>query len=57
MENLSDSVDTRLLYEMVPRVNDIDPTVINFRTYDGNGVSKENAVLKLERGVYHERIN
>lgn len=55
LENLSDQVDTRLLYELKPRANEIDPTTICFRTYDGDGVSEENAVLTLQKGVLNER--
>jgi len=57
LENLSDEVSTRLLYEMKPRVSDSDPTMICFRTYDGSGVSEENAVLRIEKGVLNERVN
>ena len=55
MESLSGMTGTRLLFELAPRTNDADPTVINFRTYDGKGVSTENAVLKLVRGIFDER--
>jgi len=57
IENLSHLTHSRLLFELVPRVNDFDPTVIHFRTYDGRGVSNKNAVLKLEKGILYERSN
>jgi len=39
---------------MEPRQNDTDPSKIIFRTYDGEGVSTENAMLVLERGIFDE---
>lgn len=45
---------TRLLFNIVPRTADEDPTKIIFRTHDGAGVSKENAVFTIEKGVLDE---
>ena len=42
---------TRILYNIVPKSSDSDPTKIIFREHDGQSVSKENAVLTLEKGV------
>ena len=50
--DLSSRLDTRLLYQVLPRKADDDPTKIMFRTYDGSGVSIENALLEVERGVF-----
>jgi len=52
--DLKDKTDTRLLFNVVPRKNDNDPSKIIFRTYDGDGVSKENAILVLEKGVLND---
>lgn len=45
---------TRLLYTLLPRTNETDPTKIIFRTHDGEGVSTENAMLVLEKGILDE---
>jgi hypothetical protein len=42
------------LFTIVNKKEESDPSVINFRTYDGNGVSTENAVLILEKGVLND---
>lgn len=44
----------RLLFNIVPKRSETDPTKIIFRSHDGKGVSVENAVLTLEEGVFHE---
>lgn len=53
--DLSEMVDSRLLFQMVPRTNDQDPTKIIFRTHDGDGTSTENAVFTIEKGVINEQ--
>ena len=50
--DLSNDVDSRLLYYVVPKKLDSDATKIIFRTYSGRGVSKENALLEIERGIF-----
>lgn len=42
----------RVLFTMNPKSEDSDKDIVVFRAYDGNGVSKENAVLKIEKGVF-----
>lgn len=54
LDDLSNLTDTRLLFTIVNKKEESDPSVINFRTYDGNGVSTENAVLILEKGVLND---
>ncbi len=44
----------RVLFNIIPKVSDSDPTKIIFRDHDGKGISKENAVLILEKGVLHD---
>ncbi|MCB1651414.1 MAG: hypothetical protein KDI46_05110 [Alphaproteobacteria bacterium] len=46
--------ENKLLFNIVPKTDENDPTKIIFRTHDGKGVSTENAVLILEKGVLHE---
>ncbi len=55
IDDLSNLTNSRLLYTIAPRKNEVDPTIVNFRTYDGDGVSIENAILQLEKGVLNER--
>lgn len=52
--DLKNMTDTRLLFNVIPRTNDTDPSKIVFRTYDGDGVSTENAILVLEKGVLND---
>ena len=59
-ENIPDFshlTDTRLLFQLVPD----NPESLNhkliFRTYDGTGVSKDNAILTVEKGVLDESIS
>lgn len=54
LEDLGRLTDTRLLFNIVPRSNDNDPTKIIFRTHDGDGVSEENAVFTIEKGILDE---
>ncbi len=44
----------RLLFNIVPKRSETDPTKIIFRNHDGKGISEENAVLTIEKGVLHE---
>ena len=53
--DLKEMTNSRLLFNVMPRKNDTDPTKIIFRTYDGDGVSKENAILVLEKGVFDDK--
>lgn len=52
--DLSSLTNARTLYTMVEmKPEDTDQKII-FRTHDGAGVSKENAILVIEKGVFHE---
>jgi hypothetical protein len=44
----------RVLFTMVPKTPESDVTKIVLRTHDGAGVSKENAVITFEKGVFDE---
>jgi len=44
----------RVLFNIIPEASDPNRQKIVFRTYDGAGVSKENAVLTIDKGVFHE---
>jgi hypothetical protein len=45
----------RVLFNIIPRDEDSTQQKVVFRTYNGEGVSKENAILTIEKGVFHER--
>lgn len=55
--NLQKMTSDRLLFQIVNKETlDADEHItIMFRTHDGKGVSKENAVLKIEKGVIYVR--
>ncbi len=54
---LANLTDKRLLYNIVPKTSDSDKTKIIFRTKDKEGVSIENAVLILEKGVLNDETS
>lgn len=45
----------RILFNMVPETADKSVQKIVFRVYDGTGVSKDNAVLTIEKGVFDDQ--
>lgn len=60
MINLANMRSGRLLFQIVENDNnDAEANkyiTIMFRTHDGMGVSEENAVFRLEKGVFYERF-
>ncbi len=54
LEELGKLTNTRLLFNIVPRTNDNDATKIIFRTHDGDGISTENAMFTIEKGILDE---
>ena len=52
--DLGDLTKARVLFTIVPKRSEVDPTKILFRDYDGNGPSQENAVLVIEKGVLND---
>lgn len=52
--NLKNLTSERLLYNIVDNkdAEESNLVTIMLRTHDGMGVSKENAVLKIEKGVF-----
>lgn len=50
--DVSNLTKTRMLYTMVPEAQAGDQTKIIFRDYDGSGVSKDNAIFTIRKGVY-----
>lgn len=51
---LGNLTKARVLFTIVPKSSEEDPTKIIFRSYNGSGPSEENAVLILEKGVLDE---
>jgi hypothetical protein len=54
LENFGNLTDSRLLFTLEKKNEVNGPSVITFRTHTGQGVSQENAVLTLEKGVLNE---
>jgi hypothetical protein len=55
---LGELTKSRVLFNVVPKKTEDDPTKIIFRHHGGAGVSQENAVLILEKGVLKdEQVN
>ena len=52
--DLGNLTKTQVLFTIVPKNSEEDPTKIIFRNHDGSGPSEENAVLVLEKGVLDE---
>lgn len=51
---LGNLTKTRVLFTIVPKKAEDDPTKIIFRNHDGMGTSEENAVLTIEKGVLND---
>ncbi len=54
LAELGNLTKTRVLFSIVPKKSDGDPTKIIFRNHDGEGTSEENAVLTIGKGVLNE---
>ncbi|MBI1300933.1 MAG: hypothetical protein GC137_04650 [Alphaproteobacteria bacterium] len=52
--DLSNLTKSRVLYTIVPEAQDSNQTKIIFKDYDGTGVSKDNAVFTIRKGVLHD---
>ncbi len=52
--DLGNLTKTRVLFSIVPKSSEEDPTKIIFRNHDGDGPSRENAMLVLEKGVVQD---
>lgn len=55
--DLSNLTKTRSLYSVVPEAQAGDQTKIIFKDYDGSGVSKDNAVLTIKKGVLYDKYS
>lgn len=58
--DLKNLTSDRLLFNILTNEDDAEESThvtIMLRTHDGMGVSKENAVLKIEKGVFHVRYS
>jgi hypothetical protein len=50
--DLTNLTKTRVLYNVVPEAQSGNQTKIVFRDYDGSGVSKDNAIFTIRKGVF-----
>ncbi len=55
--DISNLTNTRLLYTIVPEAQAGDQTKMIFKDYDGSGVSKDNAVFTIRKGVLYDKYN
>ena len=55
--DLSNLTKTRTLYTIVPEAQAADQTKVIFKDYDGTGVSKDNAIFTIRKGVLNDRFS
>lgn len=53
LEDLQSLTKARVLFTVVPEAQSPNQTKIIFRDYDGSGVSKDNAIFTIRKGVLH----
>ncbi|MGH1374744.1 MAG: hypothetical protein ACRBCK_00230 [Alphaproteobacteria bacterium] len=53
--DISNLTKSRVMYTLVPEAQAGDQTKIIFKDYDGSGVSKDNAVFTIRKGVLHDK--
>lgn len=53
MIDISNLTKGRILYTLVPEARAGDQTKIILKDYDGSGVSKDNAVFTIRKGVFN----
>ncbi|MGH1456060.1 MAG: hypothetical protein ACRBDI_04715 [Alphaproteobacteria bacterium] len=52
--DISNLTTTRLLFTVIPEEQSKDQTKIILKDYDGSGVSKNNAVITIRKGVFYD---
>ncbi len=55
--DLSNLTKTRMLYTVVPEAQSGNQSKMIFKDYDGTGVSKENAIFTIRKGVLYDKFN
>jgi hypothetical protein len=55
VKDLSKMSSTRVLFTVMPEDQSADQTKIIFKDYKGKGVSVDNAVFTIRRGVLHDK--
>ena len=55
--DISNLTSTRVLFTLVPEAQAGDQTKIILKDYDGSGVSKENAIFTIRKGVLHDKFS
>ncbi len=53
--DLTNLTKTRVLYTIVPEAQASDQTKMIFKDYDGSGVSKDNAIFTIRKGVLYDK--
>ncbi|MCK5385201.1 MAG: hypothetical protein KAJ29_06440 [Alphaproteobacteria bacterium] len=53
--DLSNLTKTRVLYTIVPEAQAGDQTKMIFKDHDGSGVSKDNAIFTMRKGVLYDK--
>lgn len=51
LESMQNLTNKRVLFTVVPEAQSPDQTKIIFKDYDGSGVSKDNAIFTIRKGV------
>lgn len=54
--DLTNLTKTRVLYTIVPEAQAGDQTKMIFKDYDGSGVSKDNAIFTIRKGVLYDKF-
>ncbi len=55
VKDLSKMSKNRVLFTVMPESQSGDQTKIIFKDYDGKGVSSDNAVFTIRKGVLHDK--
>tara|TARA_R110001592_G_scaffold29350_9_gene106596 strand:+ start:14190 stop:14660 length:471 start_codon:yes stop_codon:yes gene_type:complete len=53
--DLSSLTNKRVLYTIVPEAQAGDQTKMIFKDYDGSGVSKDNAIFTIRKGILYDK--
>ncbi len=53
--DFSNLTQERILFNILQKEKESDQEKIIFRTHNGQEISKENAILTIDKGVFHEQ--
>jgi|GEM_PF-993646 len=54
--DLTNLTKTRVLFTIIPEAQAGDQTKMIFKDYDGSGVSKDNAIFTIRKGVLYDKF-